>query len=334
LARIAGVSISTVDRVLNGRDPVRRDKAERVLAVADDIGFRATGVLRHRIGVEPPERTFAFMLQQPSDHFYSVLGAALTQATKTNPLIRGQARVDFVDMTSPDAAVAALHRAARTAHGIAVVAADHPLMSDAITDLRAKGVPVIAMIADLSAENRAGYVGLDNGKVGRTAAWSITRLCRGTGKVGISLGSHRILSQEASEISFRSYLREHAPAFEVLESLINFEQIRYAHETTRDLLRRHPDLVGLFVAGGGLDGVMQAVRDEGAAQRIVCVGRELTPLTRFGLIDGTLSAVISHPLKMMAEAVVTALIRAATSSQPLPFQQVILPTELHVRENI
>ena len=35
LARTAGVGISTVDRVLNGRDPVRRATAERVLAAAE-----------------------------------------------------------------------------------------------------------------------------------------------------------------------------------------------------------------------------------------------------------------------------------------------------------
>lgn len=334
LAKAAQVSVSTVDRVLNGRDPVRRDKAERVLAAADAIGFRATGLLRQKIGGERPERTYAFILQQPSDHFYSLLGPALARATRSDPLVRGEALVELVDGTSPQTAVDCLRRVSKKVDGIAIVAADHPLLSEAISELRTKGVPVIALIADLSADDRAGYVGLDNGKVGRTAAWTIDRLCPQPGKVGISLGSHRILCQEASEVSFRSYMREHAPRFEVLEAATSFEQPHYAQETTRDLLRRHPDLVGLYVAGGGLEGVMQAIREEGASSRLVTVGRELTVATRYGLIDGTLDLVISHPMKAMAEAVVSALTKACATSPTGEFQQHVLPTELHIRENI
>lgn len=334
LARAANVSVSTVDRVLNGRDPVRRDKAERVMAAADAIGFHATGLLRQKIGGERPERNFAFILQQPSDHFYSLLGPALAKATRADATIRGEPLVELVDGTSTKAAVDCLRRVAKKVAGIAIVAADHPLLSAAISELRSRGTPVVALIADLSADDRAGYVGLDNGKVGRTAAWAIDRMCSAPGRVGISLGSHRILCQEASEVSFRSYMREHAPRFEVLEAATSFEQPDYAQETTRDLLRRFPDLVGLYVAGGGLEGVMQAIREEHATSRIVVVGRELTVATRYGLIDGTLDLVISHPMKALAEAVVAVLAKATASAQQTGFQQQILPAELFVRENI
>lgn len=41
LARAAGVSVATVDRVINRRSPVRDFTARRVLAAAQDIGFEA-----------------------------------------------------------------------------------------------------------------------------------------------------------------------------------------------------------------------------------------------------------------------------------------------------
>ena len=41
LAQKAGVSVSTIDRILNGRDPVRKATAEKVLAAAEEIGFYA-----------------------------------------------------------------------------------------------------------------------------------------------------------------------------------------------------------------------------------------------------------------------------------------------------
>src|SRR5688572_6466792 len=102
LAQAAGVGISTVDRVLNGRDPVRRATAERVLTAAERIGFYATDIIRQRLGTDRPDRTLAFILQQRSTPFYALLGDALTEATKASPTISGRARIDFLEELTPD----------------------------------------------------------------------------------------------------------------------------------------------------------------------------------------------------------------------------------------
>jgi LacI family transcriptional regulator len=64
LAKLAGVSASTIDRVLNGRHPVREDTARRVLEAAEQIGFYATPLLRQRLKADVPRRRFGFLLQQ------------------------------------------------------------------------------------------------------------------------------------------------------------------------------------------------------------------------------------------------------------------------------
>ena len=43
LAENAGVSVATVDRVLNRRLPVRESTALRVVSAAEAIGYHATG---------------------------------------------------------------------------------------------------------------------------------------------------------------------------------------------------------------------------------------------------------------------------------------------------
>jgi LacI family transcriptional regulator len=57
LAKKAGVSVATVDRVLNRRLPVREDTAIRVVEAAEAIGYHATGLLKRRIA-ESPKRKF------------------------------------------------------------------------------------------------------------------------------------------------------------------------------------------------------------------------------------------------------------------------------------
>ena len=99
----------------------------------------------------------------------------------------------------------------RDVDAIAVVTVDHPRITEAIERLRAIRVPVVAVISDLTAPGRAGYVGLDNWKVGATAGWAMSKLCKRPGKIAVFVGNHRYLCQDMCEIRFRSYFRERAP---------------------------------------------------------------------------------------------------------------------------
>ena len=333
LARAAGVSISTVDRVLNGRDPVRRSKAEAVLAAAQVIGFHGTRAIRQRLDEEKPERVFGFMLLREKGAFYQAVAQSLTQAVETPPSIRGRCRIVFLDDLSPAAVADQIGRLAREVDAMGLVAADHPRIAQAIEQAAARGVPSLALISDLTAAARAGYVGLDNWKVGRTAAWAAARMSRAVGRVAILVGSHRYLCQDVAEMSFRSYMREHAPNFTVMESVTTFEDPGYAYENTLDLIKRTSDLAAIWVAGGGIEGVVQAIEDAGAAERLVTIGRDLTVDTRAALIEGRITLVLSHPLSALAAAAVGAMVSAHGQS-PTGFQQILLPFDLWTAENV
>lgn len=335
LARTAGVSFSTVDRVLNGRTPVKPETAQRVLEAAETLGFHATGLLRQRLRANAPERTLGFLLQQRSTPFYRILSEALVAATQASSAIRGRPIVEFMDDLTPGAVANRLERLGDSADAVAVVAADHPKVSCAVDRLHAKGVPVVALVSDLTAGTRAGYVGLENRRVGRTAAWFVTGLADCPGEVAILIGSHRYLCQETREIGFRSYLRENAPAFELAEPLTTLENEHYAYENTLNLLRRSPDLVGLYVASGGAEGVLRALAENEAANRIVMVCHDLTDHTRAGLIGGIVKAVISHPIGLLADRAVDLMARHACQAVGQDqLSQVIVPFEIFTPENV
>jgi LacI family transcriptional regulator len=255
LATAAGVIVATVDRVLNQRHRVRIETAERVLGAAQSIGFHAAALLKQRISPDVSERTFGFLLQKRADYFYQQLASDLKAATHGAPDIRGRAIVEFIDELSPTLIAERMRVVGSRVDALAIVSVDHPHVSAAIAGLRETGVPTFAILTDLTADSRAGYVGRDNHKEGRTAAWMISKAARRPGRIGIIVGSHRYLCQETAEISFRSWFREHAPAFQLLEPLVNLEEARIAHEATLELMARNPDLVGLYIAGGGMEAI-------------------------------------------------------------------------------
>ena len=113
-----------------------------------------------------------------------------------------------------------------------------------------------ALIPDLKVPRRSGFIGVDNAKVGGSAAWALSVLCGPVGTAAIPIGSHRPACPHAAEGRWCAYLRERRLGL-VVDSLMDFEQPRSADKTARDLIERNPDLRGLFVAGGGLEGGME-----------------------------------------------------------------------------
>ncbi len=47
------------------------------------------------------------------------------------------------------------------------------------------------------------------------------------------------------------------PEFEVLDALVNLETRRLTYGLMMDTLSHHPDLVGLYCIGGGMEGVLK-----------------------------------------------------------------------------
>jgi LacI family transcriptional regulator len=242
--------------------------------------------------------------------------------------------LEYLEDLSPDNLAARLIRLSEECESLALVAAEHPIVSDAIDSVLDRGIPVAGMIAPLSARGNVGFVGLDNRKVGRTAAWAFDKIIREPGKVGILVGNHRYRNQEMNESGFRSYLRETNDAFTLLEPLSTYESAAAARELTENLLTDHPDLCGLFISGGGISGAIAALRDMPRRKDFVAVGYELFDTTRAALIDGTLTMVISHPMDEFARQTIATLIRAKKAGTDAGAQRSTLGFEIYTPENV
>ncbi len=333
LARQAGVSVATVDRVLNRRLPVREDTALRVVSAAEEIGYHATGLLKRRL-TEVPRRTLGFLLQKRNDAFYQSFGAELVRAARAFQAIEAKPMVEFVDELVPQKIAARIRELSEKCDALAVVAVDHPTVNEAVEDVAARGKRVFTLLSDITTPKRSCFLAVDSRKAGRTAGWAIARLSKQPGKVGILLGSHRYLSQEIAEISFRSYMREHAPEFQLLEPIINLDDERIAYEAVTGMLGSNPDLAGIYVAGGGQDGLIRALRDGGRGRKVISVCNELVPTTRAALIDGMIDLSLRTPIEAMSEKTVQLMALAVSGGDAEIPSQVLLPAEVFLSENI
>jgi len=243
-------------------------------------------------------------------------------------------RIEYTDEITPQNVSEGLLRLGEHADFVGVVAPEHPTISATLEQLAARGIRTFALVSQLTARCNLGFVGLDSWKVGRTSGWLFDNLCKPPGKIAILVGNHRYRCQETNESGFRSYFREHARGFELLEARSTFETDSIARELTEQLCEEHPDLVGLYVSGGGIAGAVSALRDSGRATDIVTVGYDLSEVTRAALLDGTINVLLAHPLPLLAREAIAAMIRTFDGGGDFPPQSIALPFDIYTPENI
>ena len=333
LADKAGTSVATVDRVLNGRAKVREETAARVYAAAHEIGYHAASVIKQRLQAELSEVRLAFVLQKEKQAFYQALARELEEAVRLAKGARARAQIDFATAQDPTEIAGLIRSAGSCAQALAATAIDHHDITNAVADLKAKGVPTFAVLSDFAQGLRQSYIGLNNIKVGRIAAWTIAKTAK-PGKVAIFVGGHRWHGHALRETGFRSYFREHAPQFQVLDTLVNLETRRLTYEATLDLLARHPDLRGFYVAGGGMEGAIAALREARRPDELAVVVNEVTPLSTAALQDRYVTLVDATPLRRLCQDLVGLMVDAVLKGVSATPGQHFLPADLLVPESI
>lgn len=334
IAAEAGVSVATVDRVLNGRLKVREETARKVSEAAHRIGYHATNLIEQRLRADLPELRMGFVLQKEKQAFYQTLAAEIDRAVRTAPGIRGRALIEFASSQSPSEVAEIMAGMRGRVDAVAAVAVNHHQVTEAVLRLKDGATPTFALFNDFAQGERLNYIGLNNLKVGRIAAWMLATAARKPGKIAIFVGGHRWHGHELRETGFRSYFRESKPQFQVLDTLVNLETRQLTYEATLDLLARHTDVVGLYLAGGGMEGAIQALREVRQPGQVALVVNELTPESRTALSDGYLTMVIGTPLKQVCDDLVGLIKTTVLSPDSAVPSQHFLDPVIYVPESI
>jgi LacI family transcriptional regulator len=299
VAREAGVSTATVDRVLNARLPVRDETARRVFDAARAVGYHAAALIGQRIQSDLPRLRLGVVLQKERQAFYQSFHAELGRAVAQAQGLRASLSVEFAASQAPADFVVLMERLADRSDVIAATAVTHPDVTEAVRRLNARAIPCLALLNDFAQGVRQNYLGLNNLRVGRIAAHMIAKTARASGKVAVFVGGSRWHGHELRETGFRSYFREHAPQFTLLDTLVNLETRQLTYEATLDLLSRHSDLRGLYCAGGGMEGAIAAIREVRDPEDVALIVNELTPESRAALISRHVTMVIATPLQRL-----------------------------------
>lgn len=333
VAKEAGVSVSTVDRVLNGREKVREETARIVYEGAQRVGYHAAGLIGQRILAELPEMTFGFVFHKRKQEFYQKLVEHIEQAVRDCPLVRGRVEIEFSPSQAPSDFAKLIRNMAGRADAVAATAITHHDVTEAVVDLKKQNIPTFAVLNDFAQNDRQAYIGLNNMKAGRIASWMIATAAKPAGKVGVFVGGHRWHGHELREMGFRTHFREYSPEFEVLDTLVNLETRQLTYEATLDLLSRHKDLRGLYIAGGGMEGAITALREMRAPGEVAFVVSELTSDSRKALADRYLTMAVATPLEKLSRDLVQLMAKTKLTGESSFVGQRFLEPQIYLPES-
>lgn len=298
VAREAGVSLATVDRVVHSRPGVSARTLQRVQQALQ----RLSDARQPRAACAPGALLCALLPAQQGG-FVKALREELEALV---PWLRSEgARLEIrtTDRFAPAAAASAVKSLRGQYDALIVMLQDHPLVREAVERTAADGTCVVSLVSRLSVRQRTHFVGIDNLAAGRTAAGLLGRFAGATpGCVGLIMGSHELRDHAERVRSFSERMAVEHPHLRVLEPLECKDRDDLAHLQVRALLARHPDLVGLYSVGAGHGGIGAALQAAGASRRLAWVCHELTAESRAALLDGSACAVIGHSAAEEAQA--------------------------------
>ena len=317
VARHAGVSYATADRVLNARGRVADATVHRVNRAIEDLGY-----IRNIAAANLSQRRlyrFAVLLPDGSNAFFARM-EALFHAAATRLIARQVIlSVERVPAFSAEALTRALtDRAGTEIDGIALVGMEDAALSRQIARVRARGIAVVTLVSDPPGSSRDAFCGIDNRAAGRTAGRLLALAHRHSAGRILPIAGLASAPDHADRLAgLADVLGEGHDILPVIEGRDRPEIVEA--ELTRALADGMP--TAIYSVGAGNAGLLRALA---ALQgpRPVVVLHELVAHSRAALADHLIDAVIDQRPDLEVERTIAALRSLAEHRAPAPETQI------------
>ncbi|WP_338721542.1 LacI family DNA-binding transcriptional regulator [Devosia sp. XK-2] len=315
VARAAGVSLATVDRVLNGRPGVRAVTAEKVEEAIAELGFSRD--LNASLMARSRDLSVVFFIPDGSNEFMDSLSQAVQRRSPLALADRIHLAVRRVRALDAVALVEGLDRLdARNCDCAVIVSSDAPEVLSAIDAAQRRGVTVMTLVSDLPGSSRRNFIGIDNVAAGRTAASLMGRFLPEGGTVAVVAGSLHLRDHAERLEGFSAVLAGEYPDIDIIGPLEGHDERTETAQIIARLLADHPDLAGLYNLGAGNGGLVTALEQSGRSGTLRVIAHELTAPTRAGLISGAIDVVLDqNPDGEIREAIAAARALALDASR-------------------
>lgn len=262
IARIAKVSIGTVDRALHGRPRISEATRAKVLKVAQQLGYTphlaaralAVGRSQFRVGICIPEEIRFFFDSMREGIFDGARRAAhvgMELVYRPVPRLGDGEYQQLTGLLKEDL------------RGLIVMPGNPSVVGPLLDAAEAQGVRVVCICSDAPQSRRSTVVYANPELQGRIAAELLFKFIPSNSNVAVITGMLQTQEHLQKVEGFRSKFAERSNVSRVVCVLEAHESEEESYSKTVDLLAKNPKLRGIYVTTVNCLPVCHAVRQHG-----------------------------------------------------------------------
>ncbi|SLN10425.1 Catabolite control protein A [Roseivivax jejudonensis] len=333
IARFAGVSRATVDRVLNDREGVRQPTIDKVHEAIRELGF-VRNVAAANLATGRSYR-FLHLLPRTGDQFIEELERYVSEAANAFIAERIVARVERIDMNDPHLVAAYLSGLDPADwDGVAIMAPRSPQVRDAVFRLSERGLKVMSFVTSQEDEASDGFVGIDNRAAGATAGLLMGRFL-GERHGTVAVLAETMTSQDSlnRRYGFDRQIGERFSGIRVPASLETYGDPDRTRSILSNICTHYRDLCGLYILSAEARIPLEILREIDAQDDLVVIAHERTAATVSALREGRLDALITQDPGHLARSVLRRL-KAKCDGYEVLADQERIRTEILMETNL
>lgn len=295
IAEAAGVSRGTVDRALNNRGRIRPEVEQEIKRIAEEMGYRPNQMGR-ALSMSKNNIKIGVILQGFDTPFWHEVYLGIEKAREEVDNLGGHLLVEKTSHVSEKETLKAMEKLREEGvGGIAMV----PVEAESVKNLIDRFVeeyhiPVITFNSDVEDTKRLCFVGQNALQCGRAAAGLMGKLICGQGMVVVISGHAENTSLSSRVKGFRQEMGKKYSGVTVIGPEYCLEDNARSEQIMDQVLRRYPDLDGVYITSHGEEGICRALKRHGKAGHVKMIANDFMGKNYELLRDGSIDFLIGQ----------------------------------------
>lgn len=332
IADLCGVSRGTVDRVLNNRGNVKPEKRELILEMAKKLHYKPNPAGK-ALAAQKSNPVAAVVLPSKSIRFFDDIIDALEKTARKYEPYGMRTIWHTVRGYDVEEQCRILDQIKGQINALIINPINDPKIAAKLNELIAAGIFVVTINNDIERASTHYYVGSDYLNGGRTIGALLKMLSPGPCRIGVVLGSLKILGHHHRLQGLKEVLRND-PHYQIAALIEDNDDDISSYDAAKDLLNQHPDVnVLLILSSGGSYGTCRAALASGRTDLLILVF-DTIPTTREMMKAGNIKAAIyQHPRQQGQKAMQLVFDYLVNGIVP-DRERYIMNNEIRIAENM
>ena len=292
IAEIANVSRGTVDKVLHDRPGVSDAVRERVKQVASALNYRPNLIGKALAGQQRPKR-IGIIVAPDYNPFVTDIKGGIKAAEKEIRDYGFHVDIRVLNTLEEQEQIGILKSFTdNNADAIALFSIDSDIIRHKVNEIIRAGTPVVTYNSDIHDCERMCFVGQDHFRGGLAAGELMAKILGNAGDVLIITSLMELDCHRERIAGFREGIAEYGSDNRIADIAENQDMKELAYALTLEKIREYPGIKGIYVTGGGIIGVGEALKTIGREKEIKVVCHDLVTSTKDliqeGIVDFTI----------------------------------------------